>query len=75
MNHPCPRAEPMPVDVGEPVKLQVSLGAADFSNSGELQEAIDRADRAMYQEKTKRKGDLFAHGIDPRTPTSVSAAR
>ncbi len=66
------RAEP--VDAGEPVRLQVSLGAADFSDSEELEQAIERADRAMYQEKTRRKASLPPSGmIDSRTPASAPA--
>lgn len=42
---------------GETVRLAVSLGAADYSSSDELAFAIERADRAMYAEKNRRKSD------------------
>lgn len=62
--------------VREPVALQVSLGAADFASSEELSFAIERADRAMYQEKGRRKSDPRS-GIPSITPspTSVAAVR
>jgi diguanylate cyclase (GGDEF)-like protein len=40
---------------GQVVRLEVSLGAADYSNSAALAHAIEQADRAMYQEKNRRK--------------------
>ena len=36
-------------------RLQVSLGAADYASSEQLSTAIERADRAMYVEKERRK--------------------
>ena len=61
-----PNAEPMP--------LAVSLGAADFASSEELASAIEGADRAMYAEKSRRKGD--ARPSEPRVaPTSQPAIR
>lgn len=58
----------------EPTPLAVSLGASDFASSEDLQVAIERADRAMYAEKSRRKGD--ARPNEPRlTPTSVTAIR
>ena len=41
-------------DSGEP-GLRVSLGAAGYSSFEALDEAIERADRAMYREKGRRK--------------------
>ncbi len=60
--------------VGDPIPLQVSLGAADFASSEELSFAIERADRAMYLEKGRRKSDPRS-GIPSITPTSVAAIR
>ena len=45
-------AGPDPQDL---VRLQVSLGAAEYASSEQLSYAIDRADRAMYLEKGRRK--------------------
>jgi diguanylate cyclase (GGDEF)-like protein len=42
---------------GEAVRLAVSLGAADYASSSELAAAMERADRAMYAEKSRRKTD------------------
>ncbi len=69
-------AGPVPGAGAGTVPLQVSLGAADYESSEDLGFAIERADRAMYQEKGRRKSD-------PRTgirdgmpsPTSVPAMR
>jgi diguanylate cyclase (GGDEF)-like protein len=68
-----------PVDTGaegEQVRLQVSLGAADYASSEELNFAIERADRAMYQEKSRRKSDPRGGMPDVRiTPASIPVAR
>lgn len=40
---------------GERASLAVSLGAADYASAEELDLAIERADRAMYTEKARRK--------------------
>jgi diguanylate cyclase (GGDEF)-like protein len=68
-------AEPVIAGVPpEPTPLAVSLGAADFASSEELQLAIERADRAMYAEKGRRKGE--ARPAEVRlTPTSLPAIR
>ena len=64
------------IDGTADIRLEVSLGASDFASSEALQQAIDRADRAMYQEKTRRKGDAgVVAGVDRRTPTSAPAVR
>jgi diguanylate cyclase (GGDEF)-like protein len=42
---------------GERVPLEVSLGGADFSRAEEIGPAIDHADRAMYLDKSRRKGE------------------
>jgi diguanylate cyclase (GGDEF)-like protein len=42
---------------GERVRLEVSLGGADYSRAEEMAPAIDRADREMYQDKGRRKGE------------------
>ncbi len=51
----------------EAVRLEVSLGAANYASAEELGTAIERADRAMYQEKTRRKGTAMRN-----TPQSVT---
>ena len=45
------------VGQGADIHLEVSLGAADYESFDELERAIDRADRAMYAEKARRKSD------------------
>lgn len=40
---------------GKQVTLEVSIGAADFDNGGDFEQAIHAADRAMYQQKRARK--------------------
>lgn len=40
---------------GTKVTLEVSIGAADFHNGGDFEQAIHAADRAMYQQKRARK--------------------
>ena len=60
---------------GEGVRLAVSIGAADYASSAELGIAIERADRAMYAEKNRRKSDpRFASGEYTYTPPSSQAA-
>lgn len=57
----------------EPISLQVSLGAADYASSEELPFAIERADRAMYQEKSRRKSEPRALFTPPTSqPTAVA---
>jgi diguanylate cyclase (GGDEF)-like protein len=67
------------IDTGidtEHIQLQVSLGAADYTSSEELPYAIERADRAMYAEKSRRKGDRRSGVmVSLPTPTSVPAVR
>jgi diguanylate cyclase (GGDEF)-like protein len=60
---------------GPSVRLQVSLGAADYTSSAELEMAIERADKAMYAEKTRRKGDVRLALVGDTPPTSASAVR
>jgi diguanylate cyclase (GGDEF)-like protein len=38
------------------VRLEVSIGAADYASAEEINAAIDRADLAMYEDKARRKG-------------------
>jgi diguanylate cyclase (GGDEF)-like protein len=45
-----------PTDGGR-VSLEVSFGAADYGHAGEIGQAIDRADREMYLDKGRRKGE------------------
>jgi diguanylate cyclase (GGDEF)-like protein len=58
------------------IRLRVSLGAADYASSEELTDAIERADRAMYAEKSRRKGDVRAgERVSLPAPTSAAAVR
>ena len=54
------RAERLEVGGGE-VRLEVSLGAADYTSAESIAEAIDLADQAMYRQKHIRKSP--AHGL------------
>lgn len=45
--------------------LEVSLGAAAFSGTEDLPAAIERADRAMYQEKTRNRARRAAAAGEP----------
>ena len=45
-----------PMD-GRTVRLEVSIGGADYSSAEEINPAIDRADLAMYEDKGRRKGE------------------
>ena len=50
--------------------LEVSLGAARFSSTEELPTAIERADRAMYEEKMQKR----AARTDLRHAAALTAA-
>jgi diguanylate cyclase (GGDEF)-like protein len=53
------RADPVVVGSdGQVAHLRVSLGAADYRSFEELSNAIEQADRAMYEEKDRRKQSL-----------------
>jgi diguanylate cyclase (GGDEF)-like protein len=69
-------AEGIDVDGGR-LELAVSLGAADYANSEEMAFAIERADRAMYAEKTRRKSGLRSESGDRMLtpPMSMPAIR
>ena len=67
-----------PVEAEDPaefIPLQVSLGAADYSSSEELETAIEEADRAMYREKHRRKGEartgVPGGSLPPSTPRAA----
>ena len=50
------RAEPITVSAqGETVRLEVSLGTADYTSAEGLDESIQLADQAMYRQKHTRK--------------------
>jgi diguanylate cyclase (GGDEF)-like protein len=67
-------AQPIDADMPDGPRLQVSLGAADYSSSEELQFAIDRADRLMYQDKTRRKTDPRGYArVTVDTPASIAS--
>ncbi|HSU17799.1 GGDEF domain-containing protein [Longimicrobium sp.] len=44
----------------DPRRLMMSVGAAEFAGGEALDEAIRRADAAMYEEKSRRRGALAA---------------
>lgn len=48
-------AEPLRLESGAAVRLQVSLGAAAFSGRADFDLAISRADGEMYEHKRRRK--------------------
>jgi diguanylate cyclase (GGDEF)-like protein len=61
---------------GDEVRLHVSLGAAEYTSSEQLSRAIDRADRAMYEEKSRRKnGPRQVVVGGPPSPSSFHAVR
>jgi len=68
-----------PIEVGLPpedVRLQLSMGAADYSSAEDLAAAIERADQAMYQQKARRKRDPRSGGSPFVTdPTPFPAVR
>jgi diguanylate cyclase (GGDEF)-like protein len=66
-------AEPLHVD-GQRVHLEVSFGAADYPSGEELTAAINGADRAMYQEKARRKSESGRTG-STSAPVGVNAVR
>lgn len=45
-----------PMD-GRTLKLEVSIGGADYASAEEINAAIDRADLSMYEDKGRRKGE------------------
>jgi diguanylate cyclase (GGDEF)-like protein len=54
-------------------ELEVSVGAAAFSGTEDLPVAIERADRAMYEEKTRNRARRARGGEEPAA--AVLAAR
>lgn len=65
------------VSTGETLRLAVSLGAADYISSEEIDVAIERADRAMYAEKSRRKAELKGEAgeLAYSPPTSIPVVR
>jgi diguanylate cyclase (GGDEF)-like protein len=62
---------------GQTVRLHVSLGAADYASSEDLAAAIERADKAMYEEKARRKTELealFAESVPSQALISRAVA-
>ncbi len=70
-------ADGVEVAGGERIRLAVSLGAADYVSAEELGFAIERADRAMYAEKSRRKAELRSETgeVVYTPPTSMPAVR
>jgi diguanylate cyclase (GGDEF)-like protein len=48
-------ARPLPLPGAHAFKLRVSVGSAHYASGEDLASAIDKADRAMYADKTVRK--------------------
>jgi cyclic di-GMP phosphodiesterase Gmr len=48
-------AAPLPIAAGGEFTLRVSVGSAHYRSGEDLPAAIDKADRAMYADKTVRK--------------------
>ncbi|MEX2178567.1 MAG: GGDEF domain-containing protein [Gemmatimonadaceae bacterium] len=48
-------AQPLELGGGQSVRLQVSLGTANYTSAEEIEEAISLADAAMYRQKHARK--------------------
>lgn len=69
--------DPVVVNDDDTVALAVSLGAADFASSDELDAALERADRAMYAEKSRRKAEMRTETGEPlySPPTSMPVVR
>lgn len=68
------RAEPLVFAAGtEPVKLGVSLGAADYTSAESLEESIHLADQAMYRQKHARKSpDAGMRALNvPASPVAI----
>jgi diguanylate cyclase (GGDEF)-like protein len=68
LNH----AEPLEIG-GKTTKLEVSLGAADYTSAESLEDSIQLADQAMYRQKNRRKSPergLRAVNI-PSRPVSI----
>jgi diguanylate cyclase (GGDEF)-like protein len=64
------QADTAEVADGVRVKLEMSMGAADYSSAEELNFAVERADRAMYQDKARRKARRGAVGLPALEPTA-----
>lgn len=68
------RAEPLAVSPdGARVKLEVSLGAADYTSAEGLDESIHLADAAMYRQKHARKSpDIGMRALNiPSQPVAI----
>lgn len=68
------RAEP--IEVGSnaaSVKLEVSLGAADYTSAESLEDSINLADQAMYRQKHARKSpDIGMRAVNiPSRPVAI----
>jgi diguanylate cyclase (GGDEF)-like protein len=65
------RAEPIDVAHGETVRLEVSLGTADYTSAEGLEESIRLADEAMYRQKHTRKSPDRGVRALPTPPRAV----
>jgi PleD family two-component response regulator len=57
---------------GEPIRVSVSVGAADFAVGDEMGSWLERADRALYLAKEQGR-DRFALLDNDGNPVSKSA--
>ncbi|HEX6929701.1 MAG TPA: GGDEF domain-containing protein, partial [Gammaproteobacteria bacterium] len=51
------------------IALRVSIGAADFRNGGDFQQAIHAADRAMYRQKRAQETQQYPSRLNPFATT------
>ena len=64
-------AAPLRVErVSDPIELLVSYGAADYAGGEALAEAIESADRRMYQHKVGRRAERQAAVVGGPLPAS-----
>lgn len=59
LNEVLGRAEPLDLGGGQTVRLEVSLGAADYASAEQLDAAIQVADENMYRNKQNRKSPVL----------------
>lgn len=60
-------------DVGKPIPVTVSLGVACRRASESLEQALSRADAAMYRSKREGRNRVTADGVSPAQATDVAA--
>jgi diguanylate cyclase (GGDEF)-like protein len=74
LNEVLATAAPLIAEAGaQPVRLEVSLGTADYTSAESLEDSIKLADEAMYRQKNRRKSpDRGVRALNlPSRPVSV----